>query len=205
MDFLSCPLNARAGLLTGKRVVVSLAVLCCLFYVMIVRGGVVQQQQQGHALLQEDVRIEDILRPRRPQQKLATDLADDYVFEANPSETKCQIMSDSISHTGLSVLGNLSSRYPSSFHHLSSQPSYSLSSNLSCFNKDLKPKTEMRGRFWVFYNHIEARKKFDCNETITYTTHGESSYLDNLGPLLKRWQVSRKSANKELPRITSSL
>jgi hypothetical protein len=38
------------------------------------------------------------------------------------------------------------------------------------------------------YNNIQARKKYRCDETITYTTHGEYTYLHNLEPLLKRWQ-----------------
>ena len=50
-------------------------------------------------------------------------------------------------------------------------------------------RTEQRsGNYWVFYNYIRAKKKFRCNETITYTTHGEFTFLHNLEPLLKRWQ-----------------
>ena len=45
-----------------------------------------------------------------------------------------------------------------------------------------------RGKFWVLYNYIRAARRFDCNETITYTTHGDFTFLDNLEPLLERWQ-----------------
>ena len=45
-----------------------------------------------------------------------------------------------------------------------------------------------RGKFWVLYNYIRAARRFDCNETITYTTHGDFTFLDNLEPLLERWR-----------------
>jgi len=37
------------------------------------------------------------------------------------------------------------------------------------------------------YNYITAKKTFRCNETITFTTHGDFRFLDNLQPLLVRW------------------
>ncbi len=58
-----------------------------------------------------------------------------------------------------------------------------------CKEKDMGPRVEQRsGNYWVFYNYIQAEKKFECHETITYTTHGEYHFLHNLEPLLKRWQ-----------------
>ena len=53
-----------------------------------------------------------------------------------------------------------------------------------------RAQTEQRSsNYWAFYNYIRAEKKFRCNETLTYTTHGEYTFLHNLEPLLKRWQV----------------
>ena len=46
----------------------------------------------------------------------------------------------------------------------------------------------IQGQYWVFYNYVPAAKKFKCNETVTYTTHCDHTFLDNLVPLLKRWQ-----------------
>ena len=46
----------------------------------------------------------------------------------------------------------------------------------------------MRNKYWVLYNYVRAEKLFNCNETITYTTHGDFSFLDNLEPLLARWR-----------------
>jgi len=46
----------------------------------------------------------------------------------------------------------------------------------------------MRGKYWVLYNYIRSATKFSCNESITYTTHGDFTFLDNLEPLLERWR-----------------
>ena len=35
---------------------------------------------------------------------------------------------------------------------------------------------------------MKARKKFQCLESITFTTHGEFQYMDNLIPLLQKWR-----------------
>ena len=46
----------------------------------------------------------------------------------------------------------------------------------------------MRQNYWILYNYIRAERKFNCNESITYTTHGDFTFMDNLEPLLERWQ-----------------
>ena len=46
----------------------------------------------------------------------------------------------------------------------------------------------MRNQYWVLYNYVRAEEVFNCNESLTYTTHGDFSFLDNLEPLLARWQ-----------------
>ena len=46
----------------------------------------------------------------------------------------------------------------------------------------------MRNNYWVLYNYVRAEKHFNCNESITYTTHGDFTFMDNLEPLLERWQ-----------------
>ena len=35
---------------------------------------------------------------------------------------------------------------------------------------------------------LHKLQSFKCNETITYTTHGELIFLHNLAPLVRRWQ-----------------
>jgi len=64
----------------------------------------------------------------------------------------------------------------------------SLSPSLFCYNTDQQFRQGLRGEHWVLYNYIKAKKQFQCNESITYTTHGGYEFLDNLEPLLKRWQ-----------------
>ena len=65
----------------------------------------------------------------------------------------------------------------------------SIGPGFRCKEKEMGARTEQRsGNYWVFYNYIRAERTFRCNETITYTTHGEYTFLHNLEPLLKRWQ-----------------
>lgn len=59
---------------------------------------------------------------------------------------------------------------------------------IQCLEKDMRPRKAMRGQYWVFYNYVPAMKSFKCNQTLTYTTHCDHTFLDNLVPLLKRWQ-----------------
>uniref|UniRef100_A0A8D8PPZ8 Beta-1,4-glucuronyltransferase 1 n=1 Tax=Cacopsylla melanoneura TaxID=428564 RepID=A0A8D8PPZ8_9HEMI len=55
---------------------------------------------------------------------------------------------------------------------------------------DVNPyfSTAQRGDYWVLYNYILAERKFHCWESITYTSHADYTFLDNLVPLLERWQ-----------------
>ena len=46
----------------------------------------------------------------------------------------------------------------------------------------------LRQKFWVLSNLLVGERHFNCNETITFTTHGDFTFLDNLEPLLERWQ-----------------
>lgn len=58
---------------------------------------------------------------------------------------------------------------------------------LNCHNKDYQPYTEQRGDFWVLKNYVRAEHgELKCYETITYTTHADYTFLDNLIPLLER-------------------
>ena len=57
-----------------------------------------------------------------------------------------------------------------------------------CYEKDTRPRKAMRGQYWALYNYVPARLKPKCNESLTYTTHCDHTFLDNVVPLLKRWQ-----------------
>lgn len=67
-------------------------------------------------------------------------------------------------------------------------PKFSVNQDLHCLNKDITPKIIARGSYWVFQNYIPAQRSFNCNETITYTTHADPTFFNNLEPLLERWQ-----------------
>jgi len=69
---------------------------------------------------------------------------------------------------------------------LATQP-FTISDSVNCFNKPIIFSQGMRGKYWVLYNYVRAARLFNCNETITYTTHGDFTFLDNLEPLLERW------------------
>lgn len=71
----------------------------------------------------------------------------------------------------------------------SSQPFELNDDGLVCHNKDSEARISMRGPYWVLYNYFKAERSFNCNESITYTTHGETEYLlDNLEVLIGRWR-----------------
>jgi len=65
---------------------------------------------------------------------------------------------------------------------------HSISPNVTCLNKPIEFQQSMRSNYWILYNYIRAERKFNCNESITYTTHGDFTFMDNLEPLLERWQ-----------------
>ncbi|KAF5275888.1 hypothetical protein FQR65_LT04127 [Abscondita terminalis] len=57
-----------------------------------------------------------------------------------------------------------------------------------CLDKPLNARVQQRGDYWVLYNYVMAEKRHKCHESITYTTHADYSFLDNVLPLLERWQ-----------------
>ena len=71
---------------------------------------------------------------------------------------------------------------------MSSVSSWEPKTPIVCHERDTKPKKAMRGQYWALYNYIPGSRRFKCNETITYTTHCDHTFLDNVVPLLKRWQ-----------------
>ncbi|XP_050506917.1 beta-1,4-glucuronyltransferase 1 [Diabrotica virgifera virgifera] len=59
---------------------------------------------------------------------------------------------------------------------------------LKCQNVVLKPEIEYRGNYVVFKNFVRAKKSFDCDESITLSAPGDYRFLDNIEPLVERWQ-----------------
>ncbi|XP_008215172.1 beta-1,4-glucuronyltransferase 1 isoform X2 [Nasonia vitripennis] len=58
-----------------------------------------------------------------------------------------------------------------------------------CNDKSSEPKTAQRGDYWVLYNYVPMSMKVHCWESVTYTTHADYTFLDNLEPLLDRWRA----------------
>lgn len=58
---------------------------------------------------------------------------------------------------------------------------------LKCHDREYEPYISQRGDFWVLKNFVRAEHgELKCHETVTYTTHADYSFLDNLPPLLER-------------------
>lgn len=57
-----------------------------------------------------------------------------------------------------------------------------------CSYKISRKRFEQRGNFWVLLNYIQAERRFQCFESVTYTTQGEYSFIDSLLILVNRWR-----------------
>ncbi|ETN58801.1 N-acetyl lactosaminide beta-1,3-N-acetyl glucosaminyl transferase [Anopheles darlingi] len=60
---------------------------------------------------------------------------------------------------------------------------------LNCHTPTNEYRLEPHGSYYLLRNFIAAEQPVECYETITYTTHGDYSFLDNVVPLLERWQA----------------
>lgn len=59
---------------------------------------------------------------------------------------------------------------------------------IHCHDKEYEPQTVQRGDFWVLKNYVRAdHGELRCFESVTYTTHADYTFLDNLIPLLERY------------------
>ncbi|XP_014208237.1 beta-1,4-glucuronyltransferase 1 [Copidosoma floridanum] len=69
------------------------------------------------------------------------------------------------------------------------KPELTLQEAIECNDKPLNRKTSQRGDYWVLYNYVPMSEKPHCWESVTYTTHADYTFLDNLEPLLDRWRA----------------
>ncbi|XP_008559945.1 beta-1,4-glucuronyltransferase 1 [Microplitis demolitor] len=67
--------------------------------------------------------------------------------------------------------------------------SLSLKDIIKCNDKSLEARIAQRGDYWVLYNYVPMSIYVGCWESVTYTTHADFTFLDNLEPLLRRWQA----------------
>lgn len=61
----------------------------------------------------------------------------------------------------------------------------------NCSKPELNFKYIQKRNYWVLQNYIKATRRFRCDESVTFTTIGEIGYLNNLLPVIERWQVSK--------------
>ena len=69
-----------------------------------------------------------------------------------------------------------------------SESSRSLRDIIQCYDKNLNYRIAQKGEFLVLYNYVPASRSFACHESITYVTHSDFTYLDNLKPVVERWE-----------------
>ncbi|XP_055853699.1 beta-1,4-glucuronyltransferase 1-like [Episyrphus balteatus] len=61
---------------------------------------------------------------------------------------------------------------------------------LRCIDRPFKLEKIQDGSFWILKNYIRAdHAELNCAESITYTTHGDLTFLDNLKTLMPRWSA----------------
>ena len=69
------------------------------------------------------------------------------------------------------------------------RPTMSLKEAVPCNEKSMEPRRAQRGDYWVLYNYVPMSMAVRCWESVTYTTHADYTFLDNLEPLLERWRA----------------
>lgn len=58
----------------------------------------------------------------------------------------------------------------------------------NCKRRPQRHPFAQRGGFWILNDYVKARRTFRCYESVTYATHGDFGYLDNLAFLAERWK-----------------
>lgn len=113
----------------------------------------------------------------------ANEFEDDNRFEIPTDETKLLKKEESIEQeiNGPSFNSSITN------NNLPNDLDSKLKSILRCHDRDYQPGIAQRGDFWVLKNYVRAdHGELKCWESITYTTHADYSFLDNLPPLLER-------------------
>ena len=76
------------------------------------------------------------------------------------------------------------------------KPGLSPASGINIYTQDcpelttgdkFSPQTRISNGFMTLKNYIPARRRFYGNESVTYTTHSDPTFLENLVTLAKRW------------------
>ncbi|KAH8418828.1 hypothetical protein KR222_008816, partial [Zaprionus bogoriensis] len=66
---------------------------------------------------------------------------------------------------------------------------------IKCRDRPHLPHVKVHGNYWVLFNYIRAdHGDIQCHAKVTYTTHADFRFLDNVMPLAKRWQAPISAA-----------
>ena len=61
---------------------------------------------------------------------------------------------------------------------------------IQCKDRDLSPQKFQRGIFWVLKNYVAASHgNLSCHESVTLSATADYTFLDNVIPMLQRWQA----------------
>lgn len=58
---------------------------------------------------------------------------------------------------------------------------------IDCQERERRFSYSQRGSYWILNHYIQSDNTYRCNESVTYTTHGDVTFLDNIIPLAQRW------------------
>lgn len=62
-----------------------------------------------------------------------------------------------------------------------------IAKRIDCRDRDYRSEILQRGSYWVLNNFMRAEHgRLRCFESVTYTTHADYTFLENLQPLLER-------------------
>lgn len=68
------------------------------------------------------------------------------------------------------------------------QPVDAIKNIISCYDESLETSIYYHGEYLVFKNFVKAEKQHKCHESITLSAPADYRFLDNIVPLIKRWE-----------------
>lgn len=60
---------------------------------------------------------------------------------------------------------------------------------VKCNDEIFESESFEHGNFYILKNFIKSRLYFKCHESITYVTHSDFTFLENVVPLVTRWKA----------------
>ncbi|XP_064539841.1 beta-1,4-glucuronyltransferase 1-like [Drosophila montana] len=62
--------------------------------------------------------------------------------------------------------------------------------NINCTDRDNVYEKKLHSNYWTLVNYVPAEHgSLRCSMCVTYSTHGDYRYLNNVAPLVERWQA----------------